>query len=391
MEQYKGNTKGLFTCNFFFVAAGNFFLFLSFYALMPLLPFYLTSHFSADGTATGAVLSVYIVSCILIRPFYGYLLDTFSRRPVYVIAYLSFASIFSIYIFCASLWLFILMRVLHGAAFGGATVSGGTIVTQVIPKSRLGEGIGYYGLANTMSMCFGPLLGLYAHNYLSFTNIFIGLTFTALIGTAMASLVRIPVRTHQVRKTISVESFFIKSAFPIAIIQILAYVTYGATTSYIAVFAVQNMIGGYSGWYFTCMAVGLGLSRPFAGKKVDKGNLSRLVVFGIIMTILVGISLFRLNCLPVNSRPLVFLIVAFLQGIGYGILHPSLNTIFIRQTDEAHRGAATSMFFTSNDLGIGLGVLAGGIADQYFGGYFSIFGIGAACGLISLIAFHLKS
>ena len=47
------------------------------------------------------------------------------------------------------------------------------------------------------------------------------------------------------------------------------------------------------------------------------------------------------------------------------------------------------MFFTSNDLGIGIGVLAGGMAMQCFGGYYSIFGIGAICGLVSLVAYGL--
>ena len=80
----------LFNRNFFLVAGGNFFLFLSFYALMPLLPFYLTEEYAADGTVVGLVLSCYMVSCIVIRPCCGYLLDTFDRRPIYILAYLIF-------------------------------------------------------------------------------------------------------------------------------------------------------------------------------------------------------------------------------------------------------------------------------------------------------------
>ena len=48
------------------------------------------------------------------------------------------------------------------------------------------------------------------------------------------------------------------------------------------------------------------------------------------------------------------------------------------------------MFFTSNDIGIGVGVLTGGIAVQYFGGYYSIFGIGAVLSIVSLIMFICK-
>ena len=379
----------LFSRNFIFVGAGNFFLFMSFYALMPLLPFYLTSQFAADGTVTGLVLSCYMVSCIVIRPYCGYLLDTLNRRPVYILAYLCFASVFSLYTVCASLWLFILLRIIHGASFGCATVSGGTLVTQVIPKARLGEGIGYYGLANTLSMCVGPLAGLWAHSHLSFTTIFFGLTALALIGTGMASMVKIPPRALNPARKITAESFFIRAGLPVAVIQILAYVSYGATTTYIAVYADENLVGSLGGWYFTCMAAGLALSRPFAGKKVDKGKVSQLVTIGISLSIVAALSLFCMHFSADSIRPVVFLCTAFIQGIGYGALHPSLNTIFVSLTDESHRGAATSMFFTSNDLGIGIGVLAGGMAMQCFGGYYSIFGIGAICGLVSLVAYGL--
>lgn len=377
----------LFNRNFFLVAAGNFFLFLSFYALMPLLPFYLAERFAADGTVVGLVLSCYMVSCILIRPYCGYLLDTISRRPVYVLAYLIFSAVFSAYAFCAMLWLFILLRIIHGAAFGCATVSGGSLVTQVIPRNRLGEGIGYYGLANTISMCIGPLLGLYAYDHIPFTTVFLLLTGVALAGTGMASLVKIPPRNYKTARKITVGSFFIRSGLIYSAIQILAYVSYGATTTYIAVFADQNLVGGLGGWYFTCMAGGLALSRPFAGKKVDTGHVTSLVIFGLAGAMAVSISLFSLHLVTPSVRPGIFLTTAFIQGIGYGVLHPALNTIFVRLTDEAHRGAATSMFFTSNDLGIGIGVLAGGMASQYFGGYFAIFGIGAILCITSLIIF----
>ena len=239
-------------------------------------------------------------------------------------------------------------------------------------------------------MCIGPLLGLYAFNHLPFTTIFLLLTTVGLVGAGMASMVAIPPRSHTPVNKITVDSFFIKSGVVYSVIQILAYVTYGATTTYIAVFADQNLIAGLGGWYFTCMAVGLALSRPFAGKKVDSGNIPMLVVFGIATTTLVSISLFSIHLFHLSLRPGVFLTTAFIQGVGYGFMHPAFNTIFVRLTDEKHRGAATSMFFTSNDLGIGIGVLAGGMVSQLFGGYFAIFGIGTILCIISLAIFLYK-
>ena len=70
------------TRDFWLVSAGNFFLFLSFYALLPLLPFYLAEEYGADGAMTGLILGVYMVALVAIRPVAGYLLDVFSRKPI---------------------------------------------------------------------------------------------------------------------------------------------------------------------------------------------------------------------------------------------------------------------------------------------------------------------
>lgn len=184
--------KKLITRNFCCVAAGNFFLFLSFYALMPLLPFYLAEQFAASGSMVGLVLSSYMVACIVVRPLAGYLLDTFRRRPVYLLAYFCFAALFCGYVVATVLTLFVIFRMVHGLAFGAATVSGTTLVSQIIPRSHIGEGLGIYGLANTLSMCLGPMLGLAAYHRFSFNTLFIGIAVIAACGLLMASLVKIP-------------------------------------------------------------------------------------------------------------------------------------------------------------------------------------------------------
>lgn len=60
-----------------------------------------------------------------------------------------------------ALTLFIALRVVHGFAFGMVTVAGNTILIDILPSSRRGEGIGYYGLANNIAMSFGPMIGLF--------------------------------------------------------------------------------------------------------------------------------------------------------------------------------------------------------------------------------------
>ena len=56
---------------------GNFLLFFSFYLLTPLLPIYLDEQFAADKDMIGLVLSGYVIAALLVRPFSGFIVDTF--------------------------------------------------------------------------------------------------------------------------------------------------------------------------------------------------------------------------------------------------------------------------------------------------------------------------
>lgn len=384
-------TEKLLTCNFCCVAAANFFLFLSFYALMPLLPFYLAEQFAVDESVTGMILSVYMVACIVVRPFSGYLLDTFRRRPIYLAAYLLFALVFCGYVVATLLAWFVFFRMLHGLAFGMATVSGTTLVSQIIPRARLGEGLGIYGLANTLSMCIGPMLGLAAARHYSFTAIFTGITVLAFCGLLMAACVKIPPRGPVACRSLTRESLFIPSGMWIALVQTAVFVPYGATTAYIAVYAVEAGVPEYAGLYFTSMAVGLAVSRPLSGRSVDKGHVTGLTAAGLALAAVTGISLSVIPDVSASYRHVAFLAVALLQGLTYGILHPSFNTLFVKLAPESRRGAATSMFLTSNDLGIGIGILVGGVVARCCGGYFAVYRLGALLGFLAFLLFVLKA
>lgn len=65
------------------------------------------------------------------------------------------------YLIAGSLTLFIMFRIIHGVSFGMVTVGGNTVVIDIMPSSRRGEGLGYYGLTNNTAMSIGPMFGLF--------------------------------------------------------------------------------------------------------------------------------------------------------------------------------------------------------------------------------------
>ena len=151
----------LVTPGYCFILAANFLLFFAFYLILPVLPFYLTEVFHTEHGAVGVILSAYTVAALCIRPFSGFLLDTFSRKSLYLVAYFIFTAIFSGYMLAGVLTVFIMYRVVHGLAFGMVTVAGNTIVIDISPSSRRGEASGYYGLMNNMATSVAPMVGVF--------------------------------------------------------------------------------------------------------------------------------------------------------------------------------------------------------------------------------------
>ena len=65
-----------------------------------------------------------------------------------------------------------------------------TAAADVLPQERLGEGIGYYGLGQAVSMSFGPALALMLANTNPPENLFVGLTCCSAVALALGLLVR---------------------------------------------------------------------------------------------------------------------------------------------------------------------------------------------------------
>lgn len=84
----------LVTKNYIEILAANFLLYFGFYLLMPVLPFYLAEIFNSEKGTIGIILSCYTIAALCIRPFSGYLLDTFARKPLYLLAYFLFTAAF---------------------------------------------------------------------------------------------------------------------------------------------------------------------------------------------------------------------------------------------------------------------------------------------------------
>lgn len=383
----------LVTSSYCFILAANFLLYFGFWLLIPVLPFYLSEVFSAGNSTIGIILSCYTVAALCIRPFSGYFLDSFARKPLYLMAYFIFMTMFAGYIIAGSLTLFIMFRIIQGVSFGMVTVGGNTVVIDIMPSSRRGEGLGYYGLSNNIAMAVGPMSGLFLHDVgMSFTTIFCCSLGSCMAGFVCASLVKTPYKPPVRREPISLDRFILLKGIPAGISLLLLSIPYGMTTNYVAMYAKQIGINATTGFFFTFMAIGMAISRIFSGKIVDRGKITQVISAGLYLVVF---SFFLLSaCVYLISWnnmvcTIVFFSVALLLGVGFGIMFPAYNTLFVNLAPNSQRGTATSTYLTSWDVGIGIGMLTGGYIAEV-STFDKAYLFGACLTIVSMLYFNGK-
>ena len=383
----------LVTPSYCFILAANFLLYFGFWLLIPVLPFYLSEVFSTGNSTIGIILSCYTVAALCIRPFSGYFLDSFARKPLYLMAYFIFMTMFAGYIIAGSLTLFILFRIIQGVSFGMVTVGGNTVVIDIMPSSRRGEGLGYYGLSNNIAMAVGPMSGLFLHDAgMSFTTIFCCSLGSCIAGFVCASLVKTPYKPPVKREPISLDRFILLKGIPAGISLLLLSIPYGMTTNYVAMYAKQIGINATTGFFFTFMAIGMAISRIFSGKIVDRGKITQVISAGLYLVVfcffLLSACVYLINWNDMLCT-VVFFAVALLLGVGFGIMFPAYNTLFVNLAPNSQRGTATSTYLTSWDVGIGIGMLAGGYIAEV-STFDKAYLFGACLTIVSMLYFNGK-
>lgn len=374
------------------ILAANFLLFFAFYLILPVLPFYLKEVFQAGNAAVGIILSCYTIAALCIRPFSGYLLDTLARKPLYLIAYFIFTTIFAGYLLAGVLALFVMLRVVHGLAFGMVTVAGNTIVIDITPSSRRGEAVGYYGLMNNMAMSIGPMVGLFMHDTCSFQAIFTFSLVSGSLGFIMACLVKTPVKQPVQSEPISFDRFVLLKGIPAGISLLLLSIPYGMTSTYVAMYAKEIGITISSGLFFTFMAVGMAVSRMFSGRQVDKGRITQVIALGVYLVCFCFFALSACGMLMkwnTTFATYLFFGIALFLGIGFGTMFPAFNSLFVNLAPNSKRGTATSTYLTSWDVGIGIGLTAGGYIAQITS-FDAAYLFGACLTMVSTFYFRLK-
>lgn len=362
------NKEKLWTKNFIALTGANGFLFTGFHCLLPTLPVYAAS-LGATGSQIGIVTGIFGFAAIFVRLFTDTGVRSLGKKKcLYIGLLLSFIATVSYRLF-SSIDILILARIIHGFGFGLSTTFAAAIVSDVIPDSRRGEGIGYFGLGSTIAMALAPALGVMLLDNYSSISLFAfsaAATCFAILCTKTSNAKEVipQLPTKALNNSIKNKLFEHGTGVP-AILTILFGVAYGSVNTFIIMMANEAGIAD-AGLFFILGTVFVFISRPFGGRLFDLKGAFWVVLPGAVCFLL---SLFIL----INSVSLPMLLGAsVLYGLGGGLLLPALMTWTLNLVRSDRRSAASATFYNMLDIGTSAGIiLLGSVAGSI--GYISMY------------------
>lgn len=337
------------------------------FLLIPTLPIYAANAFDASKSEVGYIIGIYTLSALFLRPIAGIFLDTVGRKPVYLLGLFLFVLMMPLYIFVGTLMSLILLRFAHGVSWGTFTTSSSTIVSDIVPPSRRGEGIGYFGMSFTVAMAVGPVLGLTWLQNRSAEELFILASFITLGGMLLAFLIRYPKikQSNPFHRKINREMLYEADCLPTTSISMICSAIYGGLITFISLFMQESKLQtGYAlldngAVFFIAYAFGLTIIRPLAGRQLDLHGPLRVLSFGFL-----GLMLGLMLIASSSGQIAWFIAGALVSGIGMGAILPTTLTMIVNIVPPERRGVANSTFFSGVDIGVGVGAIAlGAVAE----------------------------
>ena len=162
----------LWTKEFVINALINFFVAVNFYLLMVIVSDYAIKEFGSAPSEAGFAASIFIIGALVVRLFAGKLLVHIGYKETLALGVITGLVMTLFYYGVDNVFLLYVVRFWHGASFGITTTASATIVADIVPRNRSGEGIAYYSLSQILATAIGPFLGMFISQHGSYNMMF---------------------------------------------------------------------------------------------------------------------------------------------------------------------------------------------------------------------------
>ncbi|PCS07649.1 multidrug transporter [Lactococcus plantarum] len=353
---------------------GTFFTSASISLVMPFMALYVQS-LGVKGNAvelfTGLAVGISALASGLVAPIWGRLADQYGRRIMMIRASIVMTFTMSALAFVPNVWWLLAMRLLNGI-FAGYIPNSTALIASQIPRDKSGYALGILSTGMIGGSLIGPSIGGFFAQLVGMKNVFLITGIVLLLVTILTI-------------------FFVQENFtPIERVDLLStrevfdrvsnrHILYGLfITSFVLQLTVQSVapilplyirqLNGHSGNIFMISgfivsAVGVSemLSSGTLGKLGDKIGSHRLIIIGLIYSLIVYIPM------AFVKTPLQLGVLRFLLGFGSGALVPSVNSLLSKLTPPE----GISRIFSFNQMFNNFGQVVGPLLGSAIAGYIS--------------------
>jgi len=296
-----------------------------------------------------------------------------------------------LYIFTTTLGLLLILRFFHGLSTGWRPVGTSAYLSDIIPLSRRGEGLGYLGIAGSTGSALGPWLGSYIKEEYSFEVMFILASVLGLLALIMTVMLEESLPNPQKFKfkmlSLKNETLVSKKAYPALLAITLETFGFGVVVTVSPDF-VDHLGYEYKGFFLLIIVLSSIATRFFAGKASDRVSKVKLLIIGMIGG---GISLLYMGFC---TNYVMITQAGILYGLSIGITRPTIFAWTADLSEEGKLALALSTMLIGLEVGIMLGSIVGGAifdgkVEQIYSAYW-VAGIISVCAALYLKWYNRK-
>ena len=344
--QNNSSAERLWTWKFLMLIAINFGNGAAGFMTVPLVTKYVMT-FGADITAASAVSGILSLVAMFMCPVAGVLSDRMNKKKLLLITEAAYALCLGLHAFAGSLIALLLLRAVTGIFFSISNVLTVAYASSYIPKSKMGEGLGYIGLGLRDSMGYGAA--------------FIGAAIAA--AAALLCVVALPYEapaSSGQKKSLKFNDIFAARFLWLMLLTALFSSANGLISTYLDILASERSIANIS-IFFTVYSVVLIIFKPLTGKLLDTRGMYFVIIPAVVFA---ALGMFFVG---IASSLWIMLIAAVCKALGQGAGTPTIQAHAVKMLDQSQSGVAVSTIQIGQSLGNSIAPVLGSFLVEPFG------------------------
>ncbi|MCM3631831.1 MFS transporter [Paenibacillus camelliae] len=364
-------------------------MFASFYMITAGFPIFVST-ISDNPAIAGIMTTTLMLASLITRFFASVIIQKINMKLLLIISLIYFLGTIALTFLNDSVVFLIFIRALQGIGFCMLTNLVFTISSNIVPKSRLGEGIVFFAMSTSVGTTLGPLIAISYLARFSFRSMMM-LTLALMCFSLLCSFFVKNTKKkeaerplHQTQKEPFYKYMFDKRVLLPCILVAFNYMAIAGIVNFMGAFGKEINVGGSISQFFIAQGIAMVIIRMFSGKIFDKFGHRVLIIPAAIAgaggLILLGFS----------TKMWLVLVSGVLFGVAFAIIHPIIQAWALTLVPPEKKATANSMLLIFIDSGLAIGSVGLGILAKWVG-YGMTFTYSAAFMLVILILYLMGS